>query len=308
MKQIVASKESASGWAVQIGDQNVEYHKSWTDQTPPEQRARLFLTTKLPRPHYTPEVATKKIIQFEDRDLEEKKQKNIRLGATNKAKLKAMEDRILEHLSAEGNILENESAIIALNEAQKTAEETAVSQKEVDRIMGMFNKARKKFLEVADRSSGLFFCTQELGNIDPMYQWDGLSGLQRLMLIRVLRPDRLVPAIIHFVTIHADLAKKFTDPPLLNLRDVFHESTNPAQPLIFVLSSGADPMTELRKLADDEGMEQRMTSLSLGQGMKDRAEKMIQDGRTTGNWVVLQNCHLYKAVWGRSSFPFNEHS
>lgn len=35
--------------------------------------------------------------------------------------------------------------------------------------------------------------------------------------------------------------------------------------------------------------------ISLGQGQEAVAERLINEGRQNGNWVLLQNCHLFKS-------------
>jgi dynein heavy chain len=40
-------------------------------------------------------------------------------------------------------------------------------------------------------------------------------------------------------------------------------------------------------------MKCKVEGLSLGQGQDKKAERMIENGIQTGNWVYLQNCHLY---------------
>eukprot|EP00913_Durusdinium_trenchii_P002999 g2772.t1 len=67
-------------------------------------------------------------------------------------------------------------------------------------------------------------------------------------------------------------------------------------PLIFVLSSGADPTDYLVKLARDFDSQERLHFISLGQGQGQKAENLIQMGQESGDWVCLQNCHL-AASW-----------
>lgn len=62
-------------------------------------------------------------------DLEEVKNKLIVEGAANKNKLKEIEDKILEVLSSDGNILEDETAIQILSSSKVLSEEIQASEK-----------------------------------------------------------------------------------------------------------------------------------------------------------------------------------
>lgn len=64
-------------------------------------------------------------------------------------------------------------------------------------------------------------------------------------------------------------------------------------PIIFVLTPGSDPMSNLKALAVAKGMTDRLKTISLGQGQGPEAASMIDEGQKSGNWVCLQNCHLY---------------
>ncbi|NXY12857.1 DYH7 protein, partial [Atrichornis clamosus] len=117
-----------------------------------------------------------------------------------------------------------------------------------------------------------------------------LTELQKIIILRCLRPDKIGPAITTFVT--DKLGKKFVEPPPFDLAKSYLDS-NSTVPLIFVLSPGADPMSSLLKLAHDKEMVgDKFQSISLGQGQGPIATKMIQTGMEEGTWVCLQNCHL----------------
>jgi dynein heavy chain len=116
---------------------------------------------------------------------------------------------------------------------------------------------------------------------------DGLDELQDIMVIRCIRPDRVVPAILDFITIK--MGEKFVTPPPFDLTGSYADSTN-LSPLIFVLSPGADPFTALNKFAGEK--EKEINGISLGQGQGPKAEKLMDVATQNGTWVLLQNCHL----------------
>lgn len=74
-----------------------------------------------------------------------------------------------------------------------------------------------------------------------------LDGFQRLLLLRVLRPDKLTAGLHAFVA--SALGRRFVEPPLADL-DACYKDSSACVPLIFVLSPGSDPMAGLLKFAE----------------------------------------------------------
>jgi dynein heavy chain len=74
-----------------------------------------------------------------------------------------------------------------------------------------------------------------------------LNGFEKLLLLRVLRPDKLTTAIQQFVV--QEMGQAYVEPPPFDLEKCYQDSTA-MTPLIFVLSPGSDPMSVLLKFAD----------------------------------------------------------
>ena len=116
---------------------------------------------------------------------------------------------------------------------------------------------------------------------------DRLSLFNKMMIIRCIRPDKVIPCVFNFV--RDNLGDKFIDPPPFDLAAIYKDSSS-ITPLIFVLSPGSDPLQSLMKFA--ELKKKQLTTVSLGQGQGPIAQRHIKEGVANGHWVVLQNCHL----------------
>lgn len=112
-----------------------------------------------------------------------------------------------------------------------------------------------------------------------------LDAFQRLLVLKALRPDKVTNAMQDFLA--DNLGQRFIEPQTTGLEAIYKESS-PTTPLIFVLSTGTDPASELYKFAEKMKFSKRMYSISLGQGQGPRAEKMIQSAVEIGSWVFFQ--------------------
>ncbi|XP_060619679.2 dynein axonemal heavy chain 6 isoform X2 [Anolis sagrei] len=120
--------------------------------------------------------------------------------------------------------------------------------------------------------------------------WDArLTKFQKLIMVKSIMEEKLVAALTEFVI--ENLGKQFIENPPIDLATLYQDMS-PSTPLVFILSTGSDPMGAFQRFAKERDYSERVQSISLGQGQGPIAEKMIKDAMNTGNWVFLQNCHL----------------
>lgn len=110
------------------------------------------------------------------------------------------------------------------------------------------------------------------------------------MLLRCFRVDRIYLAVMDYVT--RVMGEKYVTPPIISFEAVFDQST-PNSPIVFILSPGSDPASDLMKLAEriDFGSN-KLKFLSMGQGQEKVALQLLETAIARGQWLMLQNCHL----------------
>jgi dynein heavy chain len=123
---------------------------------------------------------------------------------------------------------------------------------------------------------------------------DKLDIFKQMLVIRCLRPDRMINATKTFIAVK--LSEYYVQPPSLVYEKVYQQSSE-KMPIVFILSPGADPLSDVAKMGDEKGFSgPKFKFVSLGQGMGTVAQQSIETGYQRGHWVVLQNCHLL-ASW-----------
>ncbi|XP_015609892.1 dynein heavy chain 7, axonemal isoform X2 [Cephus cinctus] len=165
---------------------------------------------------------------------------------------------------------------------------------ELCRLNGVpgFSGIREAFTEGVNKWKLIFDHTEPESLRFPA-PFDELTRFEKLLILRCIRPDKVIPAVQQFVEV--EMGKQFVESPPFDLASSYADSFC-CVPLIFVLTPGADPTAILLKFADDQGFgTNRLFSLSLGQGQGPIAVTLIDEGIKNGTWVVLQNCHLAKS-------------
>jgi dynein heavy chain len=119
-----------------------------------------------------------------------------------------------------------------------------------------------------------------------------LTDLPRLLLMRVFRPDRLPVALSDYVKDR--LGEEFVNQPPFSMAQTFKYTTCQT-PVLFVLYPGVDPTSWVEDLARQKGITSengQFSNISMGQGQEKRADETIYRLANTGGWVFLQNVHL----------------
>jgi dynein heavy chain len=166
---------------IRLGDSDVDYDSLF----------RLYMTTKMPNPHYLPEVCIKvtlinftvtmlgleaqllgDVVKYERPEIEQRKVRLLLSMAEDKKELAKLESDILRLLSeSEGNILDDEVLINTLSESKVKSTQIAERVGEAEITEQEINENRQRFLGVATRGSIIYFVIADLALIDPMYQY-----------------------------------------------------------------------------------------------------------------------------------------
>ncbi|XP_043269180.1 dynein axonemal heavy chain 1-like [Venturia canescens] len=167
--------------SVKIGENVAPYNQDF----------RLYITTKLSNPHYSPEVAVKVllvnftltgsglldqmlslVVMQERSDLEETRSALIISNAEMKKDLKDIEDRILQRLSSsEGSAVDDVDLILTLEASKVKSEEIKVKVSSAETTQADIDATRSLYIPVANRAQILFFCLSDLQFVDTMYQY-----------------------------------------------------------------------------------------------------------------------------------------
>lgn len=188
---------------IKIGDKEVEWDPNF----------RLYMTTKLTNPHYSPEVAGKTVIinfgvtqqglqdqllnitvRHEREELEQQRETLVAEMSENRTLLKQLEDTLLHELSsAQGMILDNQDLINTLENTKSKAAEISQKLEQSKRTAEDLDATRQRYQPAAKRGSILFFVMASLSALNSMYQYSLASYIEVFRL--TLRTSKRDPSL-----------------------------------------------------------------------------------------------------------------
>ncbi|XP_017121821.1 dynein heavy chain 6, axonemal [Drosophila elegans] len=128
-------------------------------------------------------------------------------------------------------------------------------------------------------------------NQPPTDKWNKrLRIFHKLMFIAAFRKPRFLLNVVCYL--QSTVGKYFTEASGGTQLSAVYLDTSAVTPLIFVLSTGSDPMSGFLKFTTQMEFTDKYYSISLGQGQGPLAENLIEKSLRLGHWVFLQNCHL----------------
>jgi len=132
--------------------------------------------------------------------------------------------------------------------------------------------------------------------VDMPKDYKNLDDWKKILVLRVVRPDRVTPALSAFIK--EKMGARYIDEGGFDMRSCFNESS-PSTPIFFVLFPGVDPTPAVEALGKNLGFtadKGNYINISMGQGQEQTAEQSLDNFAKSGGWVFLQNVHLM-ASW-----------
>lgn len=126
-------------------------------------------------------------------------------------------------------------------------------------------------------------------------EWKKLDQMyfQKMLVVRVLRPDRITTAMDNFVRKTLPAGDDFVDCDGTSsaqeiLYSAFLDSTT-ITPIYFILSPGANPVADVEWLGRKTGVDvtKNFHQVALGQGQDVIAHNWLDVGHKDGHWVML---------------------
>ncbi|EAY20056.1 Dynein heavy chain family protein [Trichomonas vaginalis G3] len=237
-----------------------------------EEKFRLFLSTKYPNPHYSPEVCSQvtlinftttqdglsdllmnNLIEVERDDLDKKRIQIMEANAQNMMKLKEVEAEILQIVSnVGGDILEDDKAIETLQRAQKTSqniEQQIAASEKTEKQIAQF---REKFSPVAARAALLYFCASDFSVVDPMYQFS-LKWFVNLFKNAIVNAEHPTDPTALISSFHISIARAFYQSVSFSLFSIHKMLFSTLMAVRILMSEGKINSSELAFLLSPTG-------------------------------------------------------
>ena len=117
-----------------------------------------------------------------------------------------------------------------------------------------------------------------------------LNFIQKLILVRCIRSDKLIPVIKQYVI--STLGHEYLSQANYDLSWALQQSSN-TKPILLLAPIGPE-ITEAEKSIVEfaHSLGKKITVLSMGQGRGRQARKAVSEAVKNGDWVFLQHCHL----------------
>lgn len=162
-----------------------------------------------------------------------------------------------------------------------------------------FNKLPADIIEASPRFRDWFNATSPENEKLPL-DWAALDKypFRKLLVIRCLRPDRMISALTNFITQILPNGSAYVEcDSTFNSLEILDQSLLDATnttPIYFILSPGANIGADLDALAIKYGYEKGVSyhNISMGQGQDVIAMSCLETAHRKGHWVILNNIHL----------------